>query len=228
MALGGWGGMTHTMSQEECRELAVQLREQGWDNDRFLEPLLHVEKALRIGLTTLDPPLEKFTFDRIVLVGDAAHPPVPFLGQGAQQGLEDAGTLALLLRQFCVDNENEFTLERVQDALTIYNALRVPRTLDVTEKGKLAGKQQQKRAENDTYNRVQEERIQREVFYNETSSHLLPGVRHDYKLAVEIALTAYDETKAKDVLTADDKTKATEQKMQEEKAHRLLSVPEEE
>ncbi|KAL3924711.1 MAG: hypothetical protein SGILL_000883 [Bacillariaceae sp.] len=215
VAVGGWGGMTQTMTHAECQELATQLYDQGWDEERFVQPLQNVQKALRIGLTTLDPPLEKFTFDRIVLVGDAAHPPVPFLGQGAQQGLEDAGTLALLLKQFCVTDNSEFSLDHVQHALQIYNELRVPRTHDVVERGKLAGQQQQKRAENAKYNRVREEKIKREVFYNENSSHLFPGVRHDYKQAVDAALIEYRQHCV------------AEEKIREQKEHRLICVPEE-
>jgi 2-polyprenyl-6-methoxyphenol hydroxylase-like FAD-dependent oxidoreductase len=193
-ALGGWGGMTHTMSQDECQELAHQLHEEGWDTDRFLQPIQNVEKALRIGLTTLDPPLQTFTFGRVVLLGDAAHPPVPYLGQGAQQGLEDAGTLALLLKRLCVVKDGaitRFSLENIQEVLNIYNQLRVPRTNEISERGKLVGMQEQKRADNLKYNRVRETLIQREVFYNENSIHLFPGVQHDYKVAVETSLQSY-------------------------------------
>jgi salicylate hydroxylase len=194
--LNGWGGLTHVLSQEECQELSNQLLEDGWDEEKFLKPLQNVEKALKIGLTTLDPPLESYSFGRIVLVGDAAHPPVPFLGQGAQQGIEDAGTLALLLRHFCVlegtnDGPSPFSFERIDEALAMYNKLRVPRATEMVERGKLAGQQQQKRAENSKYNRVREELIKREVFYNENASYLFPGVKHDYKEAVKESLGAY-------------------------------------
>jgi 2-polyprenyl-6-methoxyphenol hydroxylase-like FAD-dependent oxidoreductase len=218
-ALGGWGGMTHSMSQDECHELAQQLQEEGWDVEQFLHPLQNVEKALRIGLTTLDPPLQTFTFGRVVLLGDAAHPPVPYLGQGAQQGLEDAGTLALLLKRFCVvkDGATEhFSLENIQDVLNIYNELRVPRTNEITERGKLAGMQQQKRADNAKYNQVRETLIQREVFYNETSSHLFPGVQHDYKVAVEESLQQYH-----------DNRMTYEQEQKEKEGHHLVTVVEE-
>jgi 2-polyprenyl-6-methoxyphenol hydroxylase-like FAD-dependent oxidoreductase len=187
---GSWGGMTHHVSQEECRALADQLETEGWD-EKYLAPLRNVDKALRIGLTTLVPALETFTYGRVVLVGDAAHPPVPYLGQGAQQGMEDAGTLALLLTEMgCVTDEGGLTLCRVDEALKVYDSLRVPRTTEIVERGKLVGKQQQKRAENPRYNVVREELIQRDVFYNENSSAILPAVRHDYREAVRLALEA--------------------------------------
>ena len=224
-SMGGWGGMTHLMSSDECEDLAKQLEDEGWDKEQFLRPLQNVEKALKIGLTTLDPPLRKFTFHRVILVGDAAHPPVPYLGQGAQQGLEDAGTLALLLKRFCVipradDNDETTTalsFDRLKDASRLYNELRVPRTTEMVERGKLAGVQQQKRAENRKYNRTREELIKREVFYNENSSHLFPGVRHDYKEAVQESIHAFEVQE-----------KQEDEANQQQLPHHLLSVPEEE
>jgi salicylate hydroxylase len=40
------------------------------------------------------PPIRSFSIGRVALVGDAAHPMVPFLAQGAAQAIEDAGALA--------------------------------------------------------------------------------------------------------------------------------------
>lgn len=40
------------------------------------------------------PPISSFSRGRVALVGDAAHPMVPFLAQGAAQAIEDAGALA--------------------------------------------------------------------------------------------------------------------------------------
>jgi 2-polyprenyl-6-methoxyphenol hydroxylase-like FAD-dependent oxidoreductase len=43
------------------------------------------------------PPLATWTRGRVTLLGDAAHPMLPFLGQGASQSLEDALVLARCL-----------------------------------------------------------------------------------------------------------------------------------
>jgi salicylate hydroxylase len=40
------------------------------------------------------PPLDRWTTERVALLGDAAHPVLPFLAQGAVLALEDAVTLA--------------------------------------------------------------------------------------------------------------------------------------
>ena len=45
------------------------------------------------------PPISSFSLGRVALVGDAAHPMVPFLAQGAAQAIEDAGALARVLAQ---------------------------------------------------------------------------------------------------------------------------------
>ena len=43
------------------------------------------------------PSLETWTRDRVTLVGDAAHPMLPFMGQGAAQSIEDGLGLARCL-----------------------------------------------------------------------------------------------------------------------------------
>jgi salicylate hydroxylase len=44
-------------------------------------------------------PIASFSFGRVALVGDAAHPMVPFLAQGAAQAIEDAGALGRIFSQ---------------------------------------------------------------------------------------------------------------------------------
>ena len=204
-AVGSWGTLTELVGQEECTTLRHKLEEDGWD-DKYLDPLSNVEKAVKIGFSVLEPQLESYVHGKhhnIVLVGDAAHPPVPYLGQGAQQGLEDAGTLAMLFEHLLmVDDDGDgqpssstfetknkkFSTTNLSTALKLYNRIRVPRTQDILEHSKLWGKQQQKRSECSKYNKVKEEKIQRDVFYHETVSDLLPGVHHDYKEDVLAAI----------------------------------------
>lgn len=200
-SIGAWGTLTEAVCQEECNTLAARLKEEGWD-EKFVTPLYHVDKAIKVSFSTLEPHLDYFVYGRIVLVGDAGHPPVPYLGQGAQQGLEDAGTLALLLKEICCMPEvNEtddgqkkqhdavtFSLARVDTALKLYNQLRVPRTKEIVDHSKTWGNMQQKRADNKKYNAVKEEKIQRDVFFHETMPVLFHGAKHDYRSQVEQAL----------------------------------------
>jgi 2-polyprenyl-6-methoxyphenol hydroxylase-like FAD-dependent oxidoreductase len=62
-------------------------------------------------------PWRDWSVDRVVLLGDAAHPLTPNLGQGAAQAIEDAWVLARRL------------VERpLELALREYEQLRAPRT----------------------------------------------------------------------------------------------------
>ena len=68
-------------------------------------------------------PLARWTDGRITLLGDAAHPMLPFFAQGAAQALEDAAVLAGCLRGSNADS--------VRCALQRYEHLRRPRATHV-------------------------------------------------------------------------------------------------
>jgi salicylate hydroxylase len=59
--------------------------------------LSRVETTLKWGLYDREP-LLRWTHGRLTLLGDAAHPMLPHMGQGANQAIEDAMALAILLR----------------------------------------------------------------------------------------------------------------------------------
>jgi flavin-dependent dehydrogenase len=50
-----------------------------------------------IGPPQIDP-IERWSFDRVTLLGDAAHPMLQYLAQGACMALEDAVTLGEAVR----------------------------------------------------------------------------------------------------------------------------------
>jgi 3-hydroxybenzoate 6-monooxygenase len=64
-------------------------------------------------------PLDNWTTGRITLLGDAAHPMVQYLAQGACQAIEDAGCLARQLTRYYGD---------IVKALAAYQVERIPRT----------------------------------------------------------------------------------------------------
>jgi salicylate hydroxylase len=65
------------------------------------------------------PPLARWSVGRITLLGDACHPMVPFMAQGAAQAIEDGATLTACLQRVGTG---------IPSALERYEQLRLPRT----------------------------------------------------------------------------------------------------
>jgi salicylate hydroxylase len=75
---------------------AVLRREfEGWD-PRIGEVLKQVDKTFRWALYDREP-LPGWSKGRLTLLGDAAHPMLPHLGQGANRSIEDGMALARIL-----------------------------------------------------------------------------------------------------------------------------------
>jgi salicylate hydroxylase len=68
---------------------------EGWD-DR-LTSLIKASRTPGRWALLIRAPLPRWTWGPVTLLGDAAHPMLPFLGQGAAQGFEDAAVLASCL-----------------------------------------------------------------------------------------------------------------------------------
>ena len=93
----------------------------GWD-PRIASVLKQVDKTFRWALYDREP-LPTWSKGRLTLLGDAAHPMLPHLGQGANQSIEDGMALATILSQ--VDTT------RVPAALLAYERLRRERVAQV-------------------------------------------------------------------------------------------------
>ncbi|MEQ6960961.1 FAD-dependent monooxygenase [Staphylococcus arlettae] len=78
-------------------------------------------------------PLKSFVYQRVVLLGDAAHAMTPNMGQGAGQAMEDAIVLANCLQSYDFD----LALER-------YDKLRVKHTKKIIKRSRKIGKTAQR------------------------------------------------------------------------------------
>ena len=101
----------------------------GWDKP-VLDTINSLDETFRWGIYDRAP-LPYWSTSRITLMGDAAHPMVPHVGQGAGQSIEDAITLAVLLER-C-------TAADVAGRLKLYEALRLARTSRVQALARAAG-----------------------------------------------------------------------------------------
>ncbi|MFZ0093319.1 MAG: FAD-dependent monooxygenase [Pseudolabrys sp.] len=93
----------------------------GWD-PRIESLLQHVQMTFRWALFDREP-LPTWTRGRLTLLGDAAHPMLPHLGQGANQSIEDGMALATILAR--TDRET------APAALLAYERLRRERVAQV-------------------------------------------------------------------------------------------------
>jgi len=96
---------------------------------RFME-LVPPELLFKWGLFDHEP-LESWTRGRVGLLGDAAHPVLPFLGHGAVLAIEDGVVLA---RAFAASNT-------AVEAFSRYEAARMERAAFVVHESRKAGKQ---------------------------------------------------------------------------------------
>ncbi len=75
------------------------------------------------------PPLQCWSRGRVVLLGDAAHPVVPSLAQGANMAFEDAYELAACLS----------AASNIETALKAYENSRIPRTAVIYDRSATQG-----------------------------------------------------------------------------------------
>ncbi|UXA05386.1 FAD-dependent monooxygenase [Mycobacterium sp. SMC-2] len=111
----------------DLRELAAAFA--GWDETvkRIID---RIGDTFAWGLYDREP-LSRWTAGRLALLGDAAHPMLPHAGQGANQALEDAVTVAALVaRAHRAD---------VPRALQHYVNLRRPRTTEIQRNSRSNG-----------------------------------------------------------------------------------------
>jgi len=112
----------------DVRELAAAYA--GWEPT--VEGIVDaMDQTFRWGIYDREP-LPRWAAGRVVLLGDSAHAVTPHLGQGANQAIEDAMTLAVLLRD-CRSADLESRLRSYED-------LRLDRTRRVRDGAREAGR----------------------------------------------------------------------------------------
>jgi salicylate hydroxylase len=102
----------------------------GWDKP-VKDTIDSLDETFRWGIYDRAP-LPYWSTRRVTLMGDAAHPMVPHVGQGAGQSIEDAITLAVVL-EGCGPND-------IADRLKLYETLRLARTSQVQALARASGK----------------------------------------------------------------------------------------
>lgn len=122
------GSLANLVGVVECKERSIEswtstgAREQALKDFKGWSPVIRtiLEKAETLNRWALydRDPLPRWVDGRAVLLGDACHPMLPFLAQGAVMAIEDAYVLARLVTQ----------REILPEALAAYEAERKPRT----------------------------------------------------------------------------------------------------
>jgi salicylate hydroxylase len=116
---GAWARESWT---DEGRVDDVLARYAGW-HDIVRGLIAAFDKTFIWALHDREP-LPRWTRGRITLLGDACHPMLPMMAQGAAQAIEDGAALAALLRSMPDD---------VEGALARYEAVRKPRATRLQE-----------------------------------------------------------------------------------------------
>jgi salicylate hydroxylase len=78
----------------------------GWHSDVH-EIIRNIDIPYKWALW-VRPPMQRWSVGRVSLLGDACHPTLPFLGQGAVMALEDAYVLAGCLKKYAADHATAF------------------------------------------------------------------------------------------------------------------------
>jgi salicylate hydroxylase len=95
---------------------------QGWHDD-IQTVIGHLEQPYKWAVMTREP-MAQWTVGHISLLGDACHPTVPFLAQGAAMAIEDAFVLARCFEKYAPD---------VGAALRQYERARIERTTKIVQ-----------------------------------------------------------------------------------------------
>ena len=122
----------------DVNELAAEFGGERWD-PRLQEFIGRISKTFWWGLYDREP-LRNWSHGRVTLLGDAAHPMLPHVGQGVNQAIEDSVTLAMLLK----DGDGPSSIDGI---FKRYASARMQRTAIVQASSRRSGSQRNSRAE---------------------------------------------------------------------------------
>jgi salicylate hydroxylase len=133
----GWEEESWTI-RSTVAELAAEF--EGWhETIRAIIAATDPDQCFKWALFDRDP-LPRWHEGRVALLGDAAHPMLPFLGQGAAMAIEDGVVLARAMAKY----------RDIPEALARYEAARKPRATEVMLNSRQQGMSYQ-RADTETY-----------------------------------------------------------------------------
>ncbi|KAH9917931.1 FAD/NAD(P)-binding domain-containing protein [Epithele typhae] len=137
-----------TEREEEAKETWRHMgdeQKQAVKQGRFSQLPSGVGEAVRTADTLVKygiydrPALTSWHKGRVVLIGDAAHPTSPHLGQGANQACEDVYHLVRLLQKHHPDPTAPPSTATLDDVFSALEALRIPRTSALVARARAQG-----------------------------------------------------------------------------------------
>lgn len=115
---------TQQGTHEECHEDF-----KGWHDDVH-ELIRHIDVPFKWALMAREP-LSQWSDGRVTLLGDASHPTLPFLAQGAAMAIEDGYVVARCIEKY--EDDIPLALKKYQDA-------RIERTTQIVQRSTENGK----------------------------------------------------------------------------------------
>ncbi|HEX5532693.1 MAG TPA: FAD-dependent oxidoreductase [Actinomycetales bacterium] len=136
-----WFGVASLPARAPLTDEYAEVRRRFGDWHEPIGEILEASPAqavFRRDIEELASPLVSYVHGRQVLVGDAAHAMTPDLGQGANQALEDAVTLALLISESAAANDP--MTGDLTGLLSRYDRARRPRTQLIARRARGVGR----------------------------------------------------------------------------------------
>ncbi|KAA1472789.1 FAD/NAD(P)-binding domain-containing protein [Dentipellis sp. KUC8613] len=122
----------------------------------------NADRIVKYGLYDR-PELKTWHKGRVVLLGDAAHPTSPHLGQGANQAFEDVALLSTLLDEHNADRSPP-SLATLEKIFTKFERVRIPRSAELVKGAREMG---ERRVVSGLENCLKRNDVVREEFSNQ-------------------------------------------------------------